>query len=82
MDNFNRHYTTNKSPFTINLKTNTWFGLFENAYRMKAFLQFLTDIQLKTDVYVVSMSKVYWRINKSNNSDKLLLCNPFDIWKN
>jgi len=54
LDNFMRHYTSNRAPFPVFMRT--WFH--GSQYRFDAFLEFLDTIQMLPDVYVVTISDV------------------------
>jgi len=54
LDNFLRHYTSNRAPFPLFM--HAWFDT--GKYRMEAFLEFLETILLLPDVYVVPISDV------------------------
>lgn len=63
LDNFNRHYKTNKAPFIINIETN-WFEQFGDMLT-EALVQFINDltniknpITIKNDIYFVSISRI------------------------
>lgn len=59
LDNFNRHYNSNKAPFGIYLNANAWFNQPSTAFRMNGYTQFLDYLTNFDDVYVVSIGKVW-----------------------
>jgi len=54
LDNFMRHYTSNRAPFPLFM--HAWFD--KGNYRFEAFMEFLETIQLLPDVYIVTISDV------------------------
>lgn len=63
IDNFKRHYTTNKAPFVINIET-IWFEQFGEMLT-EALVNFVnkltspkSDLTKKNDIYLVSISKI------------------------
>jgi len=58
LDNFNRHYSSSRAPFIISQTSNSWFS--SNPFIYPGFIQFLEYINNLEEVYIVSMSKVYF----------------------
>ncbi|XP_074602962.1 chitin and LDLR binding deacetylase 3 [Brevipalpus obovatus] len=74
MDNFNRHYRTNRAPFGLYFHT-IWFKEKKNA---KVFLQFIDELLKKPDVWFVTN---YQAIEWMRTPTPLSQLNNFEPWK-
>lgn len=74
MENFNRHYRTNRAPFGLYFHT-IWFKEKKNH---KVFLQFIDELLKKPDVWFVTN---YQAIEWMRTPTPLSQLNSFEPWK-
>lgn len=68
MNNFKRHYLSNKAPFPM-FTTGAWFK--GNEYRSDGVLRFLKEVSTHKDVWMLSLSQVIAWIQSPTTLDKL-----------
>lgn len=73
MDNFNRHYKSNRAPFGI-FYHSAWFN---QDHRRKGFIRFMDEIMSKDDVYfITNWQMIQWM----RNPTPLSRINSFQAW--
>ena len=73
LKNFNRHYKSNRAPFTL-FYHSAWFN---TQHHRKAFIKFLDEIIQKDDVYIVTNWQMLQWMRNPTTLDQIHNFEPF-----